>query len=64
MKGMTGGVLAFVILVILVASVTIPVVIGANTTAWDTNTKSIWTLVPLALALVVLIAAFRMTGAA
>ena len=58
------GVVGFIVLVILIAAVAVPVVLAQNTTAWDANTKTIYNIVPLALVLVVLITAFRMTGSA
>ena len=61
---MEGGVLSFVVLLILIAYVAIPVVGGVTTTAWDASSKAIWAIIVLALALVALVAAFRMTGSA
>ena len=61
---MEGGVVAFIVLVVLIAAVAVPVTLAQNTTSWDANTKTIYALIPLALVLVVLITAFRMTGSA
>jgi hypothetical protein len=53
-------VIAFVILVILVSNVAIPTVRGVNTTTWDTASQNVWNSNTIALAVVVLAAAFGM----
>ena len=35
--------LGIAVLVILVSTVVLPQIFGANTTTWDSNTKTLWT---------------------
>jgi len=60
---MTANVIGLLLLVIMIGVVAIPLVMTVNTSSWDTNTKTVWNVVPVGLALAVLIGAFFLVRA-
>ena len=50
--------LGIAILVILIATVVMPQIFGANQTTWDSNTKTIWAVLGVGVAIAVLVYIF------
>lgn len=60
-KGFTGIVYLFVgltIAVVLVASVVLPQVFGANQTLWDSGTKAIWSVLGISIVAALILMVF------
>lgn len=60
--GMIEGIIALTIFIIVVASVLLPQIVGANTTGWSTGASALWTTLQVIAVAGVLYLVYRVTS--